>query len=175
MTASNVAAKIIPQPQAKRLRAAALPTIVGRGVQLVGVDGPTPTSAPSAKTVGVVEFPAPTSVVPTLAEVIAEAVVERLQAMGATVNVTGAQLTSPTLSASSARAPVLSAATALDDPPPILLSTMMAARLLGCSVKALYHRVAERQIPSSCIVRSGRRILFHRAKLLEAMERRAGR
>ncbi len=67
------------------------------------------------------------------------------------------------------------AATALDEPPPILLSTTAAATLLGCSVKALYHRVAERQIPSSCVVRSGRRILFHRERLLAAIDRKAGR
>ena len=40
----------------------------------------------------------------------------------------------------------------LDEPAPILLTTTMAAKLLGCSLKALYHRVAERQIPSSCVV-----------------------
>lgn len=67
------------------------------------------------------------------------------------------------------------AATDLDERPPILLTTAMAARLLGCSLKALYHRVAERQIPSSCVVRSGRRILLHRERLLAAIDRKAGR
>lgn len=65
--------------------------------------------------------------------------------------------------------------TPLDEPQPVLLTTQMAAKLLGCSLKALYHRVAERHIPSSCIVRSGRRLLFHRLKLLAAIERKAGR
>lgn len=94
--------------------------------------------------------------------------------MGARVTVTGANATLSTVTASSVSAPAPASSTEVSDPPPLLLTTAMAARMLGCSVKALYHRVTERRIPSSCIVRSGRRLLFHRTKLLEAMERRAG-
>ena len=101
------------------------------------------------------------------ADRVARRVVDRLR-VGAVSAAT------PTVSPAS-NTPGVPVSSALDEPLPILLSTTMAARLLGCSVKAIYHRVAERQIPSSCIVRSGRRLLLHRERLLAAIDRKAGR
>ena len=102
------------------------------------------------------------------ADRVARRVVDRMR----TTPVSPATITT---APSTSTAPETSLSTALDEPAPILLTTAVAAKLLGCSLKALYHRVAEHQIPSSCIVRSGRRILFHRTRLLDAMERKAGR
>lgn len=57
MSTVSTAVKIIPeQPQAKRLRAADLPTVVARGVQLVGVDAPPTSLSKAEKTIDVVEL-----------------------------------------------------------------------------------------------------------------------
>lgn len=198
MTAIKAPSEILPQPQARGLCAADLPALVGRpGVQLLGID--MPPTVPAAKTFGVIEFPAPTSTGKGLADLLADAVVARLRAAGAigpnaAANETPPAVTSSTLavtssssstssmlagssSTSSALTPqaVASASSALDEPPPILLSTTAAAKLLGCTVKAIFHRISERHIPSSCVVRSGRRIFLHRERLLAAMDRKAGR
>jgi hypothetical protein len=60
--------------------------------------------------------------------------------------------------------------------PPVLIDTDEAARLLGISKAALYQRVSRHQVPG--VVRSGRsgrRVQFHRGRLLEGIERKASR
>jgi len=88
MSAMKVPSKMIgPQLQARRLQADELRTVAGSGaVRVIGVDGPPPMAAPAQKTMGVVELPAPPASVPShLAELVADAVLARLLAAGATV------------------------------------------------------------------------------------------
>lgn len=55
-------------------------------------------------------------------------------------------------------------------PEAVLLDVEEAAALLGITVDALNKRVSRRQVGG--IVRTGRRIQFHKAKLLESLERK---
>ncbi len=71
--------KIVPQqPHARLVRSVDLRSVAGGRIQLIGVDMP-PTTPP-AKTIGVVEFPTPTNMNGSLADAIADRVVQRLTA-----------------------------------------------------------------------------------------------
>lgn len=61
----------------------------------------------------------------------------------------------------------------LDVQAPVLVRPEEAAQMLGITVSALYSRVARHQLPG--VVRTGRRLQFHRARLLEGLGRRAKR
>ncbi len=55
----------------------------------------------------------------------------------------------------------------------VLISTSEAARLLGISRSALYMRIFRHQVGG--IVRTGRRVQFHRARLLAWLDRKVSR
>ncbi len=57
--------------------------------------------------------------------------------------------------------------------PSLLISVEEAAKLLGCSKVALYQRVDRRSIPG--VVRTGRRLQFHRPTLETWLARKAAR
>ncbi len=74
-------------PEARRIHPRELPALMPRNVQVIGIDAPPASLATTAKTLGVVELPEPPSAVPTLAEVIADAVLAKLSATGAVAQV----------------------------------------------------------------------------------------
>lgn len=137
------------EPRARRVPTADLPVLVVRdGVRLVGIDVAPATLATDTKTIGVVELPAPPSVTPALAEVIADHVVAKLRAAGA----------------------IMTIVPAVAEPERILISSDEAAALLGITRRALAKRVERHQVPGVC--RVGRRIQFNKAKLLAGLDRR---
>lgn len=56
----------------------------------------------------------------------------------------------------------------VSSPDPLLVDRREAARLLGISVEALDKRVQRSQLPPGALKRTGRRLQFVRAKLLDA-------
>jgi predicted DNA-binding transcriptional regulator AlpA len=149
MSTSNAAAKIIPPPQAKRLRAADLPAVADRGVQLVGVDAPPGTLAKAAKTLGIVELPTPPVGTPSFADLVADAVVAKL---------TAARVVVP---------PPMTTA----EPERVFIDAAEAAAILGISRAAFDKRVQRRQVPG--VVRTaGRRIQIDKAKMLAGLAKR---
>ena len=141
---------IDPQPQARRLRATDLRSVVdSHGVQILGIDVPPATVAPAEKTIVVVDLPVQTSAGASLADQIAEAVLAKLTATGVIVP-----------------PPVFTPA-----PERVFIDAAEAAAILGISRDAFDKRVQRRQVPG--VVRTaGRRIQIDKAKMLAGLAKR---
>jgi excisionase family DNA binding protein len=128
---------------ARRLSSREVRALLGKRIQVLGVDAP-PQRDPTDSSTGVVDFAARESAGQALAELVADAVVAKLRA--------GAEPVPPA--------------------PPIYISVDEAARLLGITRDAIDKRIQRRQVPG-VVRTAGRRVQIHREKFLAGLERRA--